>query len=82
MAFRYDDMKLRYQNGLRAEVHKRKVDRGMKGQVNEVLREWESIVKRVAKSEVGDDCLWYMGCHFASELFKTRYVYIGGRYIE
>ena len=34
----------------------------MKGHdlVNEVLREWESIVNRVAKREVGDkdDCLW------------------------
>ena len=57
-----DEVKLRYQNGLRAEVHgfsesiKRKVEVGMKGHdlVNEVLREWESIVNRVAKREVGD----------------------------
>ena len=57
-----DEVKLRYQNGLRAEVHgfsesiKRKVEGGMKGHdlVNEVLREWESIVNRVAKREVGD----------------------------
>ena len=46
-----DEVKLRYQNGLRAEVHgfsesiKRKVEGGMKGHdlVNEVLRVWESI---------------------------------------
>ena len=57
-----DEVKLRYQNGLRDEVHgfsesiKRKVEGGMKGHdlVNEVLREWESIVNRVAKREVGD----------------------------
>ena len=57
-----DEVKLRYQNGLRAEVHgfsesiKRKVEGGMKGHdlMNEVLREWESIVNRVAKREVGD----------------------------
>ena len=57
-----DEVKLRYQNGLRAQVHgfsesiKRKVEGGMKGHdlVNEVLREGESIVNRVAKREVGD----------------------------
>ena len=54
-----DEVKLRYQNGLRAEVHeliKRKVEGGMKGYdlVKEVLREWESIVNRVAKRKVGD----------------------------
>ena len=57
-----DEVKVRYQNGLRAEVHgfsesiKRKVEGGMKGHdlVNGVLREWESIVNRVAKREVGD----------------------------
>ena len=57
-----DEVKLRYQNQLRAEVHgflesiRRKVEGGMKGHdiVNEVLREWESIVNRVAKREVGD----------------------------
>ena len=46
-----DEVKLRYQNGLRDEVHgfsesiKRKVEWGMKGHdlVNEVLRKWESI---------------------------------------
>ena len=55
-----DEVKLRYQNGL--DVHglsesiKRKVEWDMKGHdlVNEVLREWESIVNRVAKREVGD----------------------------
>ena len=37
---------------------KGKLRGGMKGHdlVNEVLREWESIVNRVAKREV--DCLW------------------------
>ena len=62
MAFSDDEVKLRYQNGLRPEVHgfsesiKRKVEGGMKGHdlVNEVLREWESIVNRVARREVGD----------------------------
>ena len=57
-----DLVMMRYQNGLRAEVHgfsestKRKVEGGMKGHglVNEVLREWESIVNRVAKREVRD----------------------------
>ena len=39
-----------------SESIKRKVEGGMKGHdlVNEVLREWESIVNRVAKREVGD----------------------------
>ena len=57
-----DEIRLRYQNGLRAEVHrfsesiKRKVEGVMKGHdvVIEVLREWESIVNKVTKSEVGD----------------------------
>ena len=53
-----DEVKLRYQNGLRAEMHgfsERKVEGGMKGYdlANEELREWESIVNRVAKREVG-----------------------------
>ena len=53
-----DEVKLRYQDGLRAEVHgfsEGKVEGGMKGHdlVNEVLREWESIVNRVAKRELG-----------------------------
>ena len=50
------------QNAFTAEVHgfsenvKSKLEGGMKGHdlVNEVLMEWESIVNRVAKSEVGD----------------------------
>ena len=53
-----DEVKLRYQNGLTAEVHgfsERKVEGVMKGYdlMNEVLREWESIVNRIAKREVG-----------------------------
>ena len=55
-------MKLSYQNALRAEVHRfsenirSKVERGMKGQelVNEVVMEWESVVNRVAKCELGE----------------------------
>ena len=47
---------------LTAEVHgfseiiKRKVEGGIKGHdlVNEVLRDWETIVNGVAKSEVGE----------------------------
>ena len=59
--FDEDEVKLRYQNALKAEVHgfsesvKSKLEEGKKGYdlVNEVLREWENIVNRVAKSEVG-----------------------------
>ena len=56
-----DEVKLRFQNALRAEVHgisesiKRRVERGMKGQelVNEVV--WSgSVVNRVAKCELGE----------------------------
>ena len=55
-------MKLSYQNALRAEVHgfsesiRSKVEKGMKGQelVNEVVVEWESVVNRVAKCELGE----------------------------
>ena len=61
MAFDEDEVKLRYQNALKAEVRrfsesvKSKLEGGMKGYdlVNEVLMEWENIVNRVAKSEVG-----------------------------
>ena len=57
--FDEDEVKLRYQNALKAEVHgfsesvKSKLEWGMKGYdlVNEVLMEWEN---RVAKSEVGE----------------------------
>ena len=57
--FEEDKINLRYQKG---EVHgfsetvKSKLDAGMKGHelVNEVLMEWENIVSRMAKSEVGD----------------------------
>ena len=54
-----DEVKLIYQN---AEVYecsestKSKIERGMKGQelVNEVVMEWESVVNRVAKCELGE----------------------------
>ena len=56
-----DEVKLSYQNALMAEVHefsestKSKIEGGMKGQelVNEVVMEWESVVNRVAKCELG-----------------------------
>ena len=54
-----DEVKLRYQTALKAEVHgfservKSKVEGGMKV-YDEVLMEWENIVNRVAKSEVGE----------------------------
>ena len=49
-------------NALRAEVRRfsenirSKVERGMKGQelVNEVVMDWESVVNRVAKCELGE----------------------------
>ena len=57
--FDEDEVKLRYQNALKAEVHgfsesiKSKLEGGMKGYdlANEVLMEWENIV---SKSEVGE----------------------------
>ena len=57
-----DEVKLSYQNALKAEVHRfsenirSKVEIGMKGQelVNEVVMEWESVVNRVAKCELGE----------------------------
>ena len=63
--FDEDEVKLRYQNALKVEVHgfsesvKSKLEGGMKGYdlVNEVLMEWENIVyivNRVAKSEAGE----------------------------
>ena len=60
--FDEDEVKLRYQNALKAEVHgfsesiNSKLEEGKKGYdlVNEVLMEWENIVNRVAKSEVGE----------------------------
>ena len=57
--FDEDEVRLRYQNALKAEVHgfsesvKSKLEEGY-DLVNEVLREWENIVNRVAKSEVGE----------------------------
>ena len=57
--FEEDEVQLRYQNALKAEVHGfsvSKLEGGMKGHdlVNEVLMEWENTVNRVAKSKVGD----------------------------
>ena len=60
--FVHDEMKLSYQNTLKADVHgfsesiNNKVERGTKGQelVNEVVMEWESVVNRVAKIELGE----------------------------
>ena len=57
-----DKVKLSYQNALMAEVPefsestKSKIERGMKGQelVNEIVMEWESVVNRVAKCELGE----------------------------
>ena len=57
-----DEVKLSYQNALMAEAHefsesiKSKIERGMKGQelVNEIVMEWESVVNRVAKCELGE----------------------------
>ena len=53
-----DEVKLSYQTALRAEVHRfsDNIRRGMKGQdlVNEVVMEWESVVNRVAKCELGE----------------------------
>ena len=39
-----------------SESTKSKIERGMKGQelVNEVVMEWESVVNRVAKCELGE----------------------------
>ena len=62
MAFGDDEVKLSYQKALMAEVHefsgsiKSKIERGMKGQelVNEIVMEWESVVHRVAKCELGE----------------------------
>ena len=59
--FDEDEVNLRYQNALKAEVHgfsesiKSKLEGAMKGYdlVNEILMEWENIVNRVAKSGVG-----------------------------
>ena len=63
--FDEDEVKLRYQNALKVEVHgisesvKSKLEGGMRGYdlVNEVLMEWENIVNRVAKSEVGENMI-------------------------
>ena len=57
-----DEVKLSYQNALKAEGHRfsenirSKVEIGMKGQelVNGVVMEWESVVNRVAKCELGE----------------------------
>ena len=56
------EVKLKYQNALRDEVSgfsesiQGKIARGMKGHslISEVIQEWEGIVKRVAKIEIGE----------------------------
>ena len=61
-----DEVKLRYQNALKAEVDgfresiKCKIEGGLKGHdlVNEVLFKWESIVNEVAKREVGEKMIF------------------------
>ena len=58
------EVKLRYQNALKAEVHgfiKSKLEGGMKGHdlVSEVYMDWENIVNRVAKGEVKDKMIVY-----------------------
>ena len=60
--FEIEEVKERYQDALKAELHefsesiRNKVKSGMKGHelVNTVLLEWEHIVNRVAKSEIGE----------------------------
>ena len=59
MAFIYDEVKAKYRDALRAEVNgfsETRVENGMDGSnpVNEMLEEWERIVNRVAKTEVGE----------------------------
>ena len=57
-----DEVKVKYQEALKAEVHnfsesiKHKIEMGMKGYdlVKGALDEWESIVNKVAKREIGD----------------------------
>ena len=57
-----DEVKLSFQNALMAKVHgfldsiKSKVERGMKGQelVKVVVMEWESVINKVAKCELGE----------------------------
>ena len=60
--FTNGEVKVRYQEALKAEVHsfsesiKNKVQKGIKGHelVSGVLHEWESIVNRVARNYVGE----------------------------
>ena len=60
--FEDDEVKFRYENSLRAEVSsfsrsiRAKMQNGLEGHdlVNAVLLEWESIVNKVAKREVGE----------------------------
>ena len=74
-----DEVKLSYQNALRAEVYRfsenirSKVERGMKGQelVNEVVMEWESVVNRVAKCELGEKMI-VCGRQLGSGMSKLR----------
>ena len=60
--FTNEEVKVRYQEALKTKLHsfsesiKNKVQKGIKGHelVSGVLHEWESIVNRVAKKEVGE----------------------------
>ena len=80
-----DEVKLSYQNALMAEVHElsestnSEIERGMKGQelVNEVVMEWESVVNRVAKCELGEKMI-VCGGMSRSKIKLTQ----DGRYIR
>ena len=60
--FTNEEVKVRYQEALKAKVHsfsesiKNKVQKGIKGHklVSRVLHEWESIVNKEAREEVGE----------------------------
>ena len=79
-----DEVKLSYQNALRAEVHRflenitSKVERGIKGQklVNEVVMEWESVVNRIAKCELGEKMIvWWWDEQIKDRIDARREVY-------
>ena len=75
-----DEVKAKYRDALRAEVNgfsesiKHRVENGMNGSnlVNEVLEEWERIVNRVAKTEVGEKMIV---CGRAAKIEHRRQVY-------
>ena len=79
-----DEVKLSYQNALSAEVYRflenitSKVERGIKGQklVNEVVMEWESVVNRVAKCELGEKMIvWWWDEQIKDRIDARREVY-------